>query len=250
MKNIKANLIKKQQDDAKRQTDFSKTKTREIQDARKRENVAHKKVLKLESENQRLKANLERSRARHDNLSKKLKETESNLKQALSTRKNNRAISDAETIIFAPSSERTDSIKHVLDKAVLDRVALTQNRLVYKSKVALRESLFNSMTTEVKMLNEVKREFEAMKNEPSNDMLADIKDRECNVQDFLIRMELVEKSIEELQAKFPRIEDETTENIFDENEPALKMISKLNGPNLRALVLSFLSSAYSSEVRF
>ena len=250
MKNIKANLIKKQQDDAKRQKDFSKTKAREIQDARKRENIARKTVLKLEAENTRLKTNLENSQLRNNNLSKKLKETESNLKQTLSTRRKNTASSHKETITFAPSNARTDSIKHVLDKTVSDRVALTQNQVVYKSKVALRESLFHSMTTEVKMLNELKRECEAMENERSNERLADIKDREDNVQDLLIQMELVEKNIEELQAKYPRIEDETTDNTFDEHEPALKMISKLNSPDLRALLLLFLSSSYSSEVCF
>ena len=237
MKNIKANLIKKHQDDAKRQKDFSKTKAREIQDARKRENIARKTVLKLEAENTRLKTNLENSQSRNNNLSKKLKETESNLKQALSTRRKNTASSHKETITFAPSNARTDSIKHVLDKTVSDRVALTQNQLVYKSKVALRESLFHSMTTEVKMLNELKRECEAMENERSNERLADIKDSEDNVQDLLIQMELVEKNIEELQAKYPRIEDESMDSTFDENEPALKMISKLNPPDLRALLL-------------
>jgi hypothetical protein len=50
-------------------------------------------------------------------------------------------------------------------------------------------------------------------------------------------MELVEKNIEELQAKYPRIEDESMDSTFDENEPALKMISKLNPPDLRALLL-------------
>ena len=250
MKNIKANLIKKHQDDAKRQKDFSKTKAREIQDARKRENIARKTVLKLEAENTRLKTNLENSQSRNNNLSKKLKETESNLKQALSTRRKNTASSHKETITFAPSNARTDSIKHVLDKTVSDRVALTQNQLVYKSKVALRESLFHSMTTEVKMLNELKRECEAMENERSNERLADIKDSEDNVQDLLIQMELVEKNIEELQAKYPRIEDETTDNTFDEHEPALKMISNLFSPDLRALLLLFLSSSYSSEVCF
>jgi hypothetical protein len=246
MKNIKANLIKKQQDDVKRQRDFSKTKAREIQDARKRENAAQKTILKLEAENTRLKSNLERSRARLDDLSKKLKETESNLRQASSTRRKNKTASDEETTIFSPSNARTDSIKHVLDKTISDRVALTQNRLVYKSKVALRESLFHSMTTEAKILNNMKREREGMKNGHSNE---DIKDREDNLQDFLIQMELVEKNLEELQAKFPRIEDET-DDAFDEHEPALKMLSRLNGSDLRNLLLRFLSSTYSSEVSF
>jgi DNA repair exonuclease SbcCD ATPase subunit len=248
MKSIKANLIKKQQDDAKRQRDFSKTKTREIQDARRRENAAKKRILKLEGENMRLKANLERSQARYDDLSKKLKETESNLKEAFSARRKNRAISDVETTICASSNARTDSIKHVLDKTVTDRVLLTQNRLVYKSKVALRESLFHSLTTETKMLNSMKRECEAM--EHSIEKNADIKDREDNIQDFLIQIELVENYIEELRAKFPMIEDESVHDAFDEHEPALKLLSKLNSSDLRTLLLRFLSSTYLSEVSF
>lgn len=147
LKNMKANMIKKHHDDLKRRQDLSKTKAREMQDAKKREHVAQKTNTNLMAENQRLKNELDNSRARSNKLLKKLMETESNLKQAISTRRNGKQTSIA----------RTNSIKHVLDNTVAENVALTQSRSVYKTKVALRESLFHSMTTEVKVLNKLKK---------------------------------------------------------------------------------------------
>ena len=245
LKNMKANMIKKQHDDVKRQQDLSKTKAREIQDAKKREHVARKTNTKLMAENQRLKNELDNSRARHNKLSKKLMETESNLKQALSTRRNGKKTSANEESSIA----RTHSIKHVLDNTVAEKVALTQSRSVYKSKVALRESLFHSMTTEVKVLNELKRDCEEIACEPSIEMQSDIRDREDNVQAILIQMELVEKHIEDLQARFPKIDDHAVDDItFNEDEPSLKIISKLNWSDLRTLLLCYLSSAYAYEV--
>jgi hypothetical protein len=197
------------------------------------------------AENQRLKNELDNSRARHNKLSKKLMETESNLKQALSTRRNGKKTSANEESSIA----RTHSIKHVLDNTVAEKVALTQSRSVYKSKVALRESLFHSMTTEVKVLNELKRDCEEIACEPSIEMQSDIRDREDNVQAILIQMELVEKHIEDLQARFPKIDDHAVDDItFNEDEPSLKIISKLNWSDLRALLLCYLSSAYAYEV--
>ena len=246
LKNMKANMIKKQHDDAKRQQDLSKTKAREIQDLKKNEHVARKTNTKLMAENQRLKNELDNSRARHNKLSKKLMETELNLKQALSTRRNGKKTSANEELSIA----RTHSIKHVLDNTVAEKVALTQSRSVYKSKVALRECLFHSMTTEVKVLNELKRDFEEIASEPSIELQSDIRDREDNVQAILIQMELVEKHIEDIQARFPRIDDHAVDDTtFNEDEPSLKMISNLNWSDLRALLLCYLSSAYAYEVR-
>jgi len=246
LKNMKANMIKKQHDDAKRQQDLSKTKAREIQDAKKREHVARKTNTKLMAENQRLKNELDNSRARNNKLSKKLMETESNLKQALSTRRNGKKTSANEESSIA----RTNSIKHVLDNTVAEKVALTQSRSVYKTKVALRESLFHSMTTEVKVLNELKRDCEEIACEPSIEMQSDIRDREDNVQAILIQMELVEKHIEDIQARFPKINDHAVDDItFREDDPSLKIISKLNWSDLRALLLCYLRSAYAYAVR-
>lgn len=260
MKSTKANLIRKQKDDAKRQKDFTKTKAREIQDLRRKERSAQKKVLKLEAECQRHKTSVERSKTRYDKLSNKLKQTESNLKQAIATKRSSSSVngsrhdSEADTGQFAPASGKINSIKYVLDKTVKDKVALFQNRKIYKSKVGQREDLLQAMGTEVKLLNELKRQCES-DPQLSNEFLAEVKDHEDNVQDFLIEVELVENNLEELIAKYPSIEDknkedETRKNVFDEHEPALKMISKLKGPLLRSLFLDFLGSCLASEVSF
>ena len=260
MKSIKANLIRKQKEDALKQRDFSKTKAREIQDLRRKERSASKRVLKLEAECARHKTEVERIKARYEKLQKKHKQTELSLKQALSSRRTNSAArstrSDMESDTdngrqFAPSN--IDSIKYVLTKTVSDRVALTQNRVVYKSKIALREELLHSMAVEVKLLNGLKRECKEMDSKPSDEVLAELEDHENNVQDFLIQIELAENTIEELQAKYPSIEDDnekedTGDGLFDDHAPAVKIISKLNGPVLRTLLLRFLGSCYTTEL--
>lgn len=54
--------------------------------------------------------------------------------------------------------------------------------------------------------------------------------------------------MEELQAKYPSIEEETTGDIFDEDDQNMKILSKLNGPALRTLLVSLLGSHFTSEV--
>lgn len=257
LKSAKANLLKKQKEEAKKQRDYSKTKARELQDATRRERSAQKTVLKLEAENQRLKAVVERSKARNIKLSCKLKDTESSLKQALSTRRSNSVQSpneDAESDVLSSTSRTIDSIKYLLDKSVMDRVALSQTRSVLKSKVALQQSLLQSIAVEANILSELERHEDAMSSEPSNETLAEIKYHKDNVQDLSIQLELLENSIDELRAKFPCLKDENNvkvamDNVFNERDSVMKVISKLHFRDLRTLVLSFLSSSYSSEVR-
>jgi len=264
MKCIKANMIRKQREDNKRQKDFSKTKAQEIKDLQRKERSASKRVLKLEAEVSRHKSALDHSKSRYDKLYKKLKETENNLKQARSTRRNTttttntntnsiNALPEQDNRQFAPTSPKVSSIKYLLQKTVAERVALSKNRVVYKSKVALRDNLSQRMADEVKLVNNLKRQCHEMDSSPSTDLLDDVIDHEDNVQDLLIQIELVEKSLEDLQVKYPSIDDDDEEeggiaDVFDEHDPSLKILSKLNGPVLRKLMLGCLGTCYSSEV--
>jgi len=264
MKCIKANMIRKQKEDNKRQKDFSKTKAQEIKDLQRKERSASKRVLKLEAEVSRHKSALDHSKSRYDKLYKKLKETENNLKQARSTRRNTTTITNTTTNSinalpeqdnrqFAPMSPKVSSIKYLLQKTVVERVALSKNRVVYKSKVALRGNLSQRMADEVKLVNELKQQCHEIEGKPSTDILDDVIDHEDNVQDLLIQIELVEKSLEDLQAKYPSIDDDDEEeggiaDVFDEHDPSLKILSKLNGSVLRTLMLGCLGTCYSSEV--
>ncbi len=252
LKSAKANLLKKQKDDAKRQRDISKTKTRELQEATRRERSARKTVLKLEAENQRLKALMERGKARNIKLSNKLKDTETNLKQALATRRSNSVqglFEDVESEALSPTSRTIDSIKHLLDKSVMDKVALSQNWSVYKSKVELQQSLLQSIIVEANTLTKLGRHEVSMNSEPSGEALAENEYHKDNVQDLSIQLELLENSIDELRAKFPCLKDKTNgkmvmDNVFSERDSVMKVISKLHFRDLRAILLNFLSSSY------
>ena len=255
MKSIKANLIKKQRDDAKRQKDFSKTKAREIQDLRRKERSASKKVLKLETECSRHKMAADASKTRYERLSKKLKQVEMELKQARSSRRGITTAStnncrDGENEV---SSAKINSVKYVLDKTVADRVGLTKDRILYKTKASLHQELKHKMAEEVRIVNDLKRKCETLNSKPSDDILDEILDHEDNMQDITLQLELVEQTLDELHAKHPSIENDneevvTGDNVFEEHEAALKMLSKLQAPVLRTLLLSFLGSCYKSEV--
>lgn len=256
LKSAKANLLKKQKDDAKKQRDYSKTKARELQDATRRERSAQKTVLKLEAENQRLKATVERSKTRNIKLSNKLKDVESSLKQALATRKSNSMNGpneDVESDVLSPTSQAIYSIKYVLDKSVMDRVALSKTRSEYKSKIALQQSLLQSIATEASKLTELKRGKNSMTSEQFIETTTEIKYHKDNVQDLSIQLELLENSIDEMRVKFPCLEKEkngeiASDDTFNECDSVMKVISKLHFRDLRALLLSFLSSSYTSEV--
>ena len=119
-------------------------------------------------------------------------------------------------------------------------------------KTAERKSLMQLMADEVHLLNELKAECES-KSDQLDDDLAEINEHESNVQDYLIQIELVENSLEELQARHPSIEDDNEEdeannNVFEGHEQALKMLAKLNAPLLRTLLLNFLGTCYASQV--
>ena len=261
LKFAKASLMRKQKEDAKKQKDFSQTKAREIQMLRRQEKRAQKKVIKLEVENQRLKMNIDRSKTRYEKLQAKLKQTEASLKSAHARKRSHSVPNsrrDAADVDadgsgqFAPSSGKVNSIKFVLDKTVSDRVVLSQNRSLYAQKTAERKSLMQSMASSVHLLNELKSECES-KSEASDEDLAEINDHESNVQDYLIQIELVENSLEELQARHPSIEDDNEEdeannNVFEGHGQALKMLSKLNAPLLRTILLNFLGTCYASKV--
>ncbi|KAL9185455.1 hypothetical protein ACHAXT_003232 [Thalassiosira profunda] len=254
MKSNRDGLMRKQKEDAKRQKDFSKTKAREIQILRRQERSAQKKVMKQQMEIQRLKANLERSKARSDKLAGKLKASESNLKQALARKRGNSAPGtrhdeDADADGFAPAGPKVNSMTFVLNKTVSDRVALSQHRRLYASKSADRNALKQSMAREITLLNLQKRQCESMES-PPDEVLSAIKEHEENVQEHLISIELAESNLKELRAKHPTIEedDEAEEaNVFEGHEPVLNMVGKLSAPLLRTLLLSSLGSCYRSE---
>ena len=259
MKSAKANLIRKQKEDAKRQKDFSKTKAREIQILRRKERSAQKRVGKLEAECQRYKSDLDRSKTRYEKLSTKLKETETSLKKARGRKRNNASGTRRDEEVeddclgqFAPASPKLNSIKFVLEKILMDRVAFERDKEMYVLKAAERENLMQSMENEVKLLNKLKRERKSMDAEPSEEILAAIKDHEYNVQEMLIQTELVDSNLEELRERHPSIDDdkenEEKNHSFEEHEPALKMIERLNGPVLRTLFLKVLDTCYASEL--
>jgi kinesin family protein 4/21/27 len=259
LKHAKVNLMKKQKEESAKHKEFTYQKTREINALKRKEKTAEKKMSKMEGENQMFRHNLERSRAQNDKLSDKLKQTETHLMRLLTERRNNmsRNTSSRRSKVhavdiqgfegsdkFAPAdSQEVNSLKFLLEKSVGDRVNLMQQLNAYEAKVVEHGKLLQSMASEVKMMNK-------QRGHKSD---ASIKEHEDNIHEYQLKLELVESDLEQLRAKFPRVE----EYYFEEDEtkkqlreilPALKIISKIDAPTLRTLFWEFLEGHVKSEV--
>ena len=266
LKHAKVALVKKQREDAARHKEVTNEKTREIQTLKRKEKNADKKISKMEAECQKYKANMERSRSNCEKLSDKLKQTESHLMRLLTKRRNdlNRNANSARRSKiascdldgmneFASVSEEVNSIKFLLEKTVSDRVTLSQNIQAYETKVVEHGKLMQSIAQELKRLNKRKRDYHALDSDRTDIALGEIKECEDTVQDLQLKIELVENDLDQLREKFPLLEDgvledEPNNQLTTENGPALKLISKLEGPVLRTLLWNFLESYVNSEV--
>ena len=246
-------LMKQQKEDAKKQKEMTKTKTREIQRLRMQERTAMKEVSKLKSENQRLRANLKRSKARCEKLSEQNKQTELSLNRVLTNRAKGNGTPrnhDVDCIGFAPMTEELSSLLFVLEKALENRVDLSYNKQMYGEKIVERGRLEQSMSSEVALLNEKKKALEDFGSEPPEDVVSAIGDCEENVQDLLLQIELIENDLEVIRDKHPAVEDDDDDRVdaFDSQDSALMILSKQNGPTLRSLVVQLLTSCHNSSL--
>ena len=265
MKIARVSLVKKQREEKAKHKEYTNTKTKEIRALQRKHKIAEKKISKIESECQRHKANLERTRTHCDKLSDKLKQTESHLTRLLTKRRNdlNRNTHGSRQskrvgrdsvggmTDFAPADEELDSIKFLLEKTLADKVALSQNSYVYETKVVEHGALMHSLAKEMKALNKAKKDQRALND--TDNTPSDVKELEDTVQELQLKIELIENDLGQLQEKYPSIEesvfeDEENDQVFRENEPAMKIVSKLDGPVLRTLLWNFLECHYSLEV--
>ncbi|KAL7464918.1 hypothetical protein ACHAXS_005246 [Conticribra weissflogii] len=267
MKTAKVALLRKQKEEKARHKEFTNTKTQEIRALKRKEKNAEKKISKIEAECQRYKANLERQKTQCNKLSDKLKETESHLTRLLTKRRNDlnrntygygtrrpkRVSRDGmeESAEFATASEEVDSIKFLLEKTLADKVSLSQNSYVYESKVVEHGSLLQMIAREMNILNTLKSSNANSYN--SATLASEIKEHEDTVQEIQLKIDLIENDLEQLRKKFPSIEEkvfeeESSDQVFSEDEPSMKIISKLQAPILRTLLWNFLEFHYTLEL--
>lgn len=265
LKQAKVNLMKKQREDAAKHKEFTNQKTAEIHALKRREKNADKKISKMETECQKYKANLERSRSQCDKLSDKLKQTESHLMRLLTKKRNTmyrHTIGSRQSMLaerpptfekieqFAPLNEEVQSIKFLLDKTASDCVTLSQNKDAYESKVIEHGKLMQAMAKEAKQLHELRQEYKSADHESVEGLATEISEREDTVQDLQLQIEFLENDMENLREKFPQIESQLFEDdTMDENGPTLKMIAKLNGPVLRTLLWKLMESYIAAELQ-
>ena len=216
----------------------------------------------METDAQKYKMNLERSKTQNEKLSDKLKQTESHLMRLLTKRRNeSRNPSTRQSRLhvvdmqpsregFAPLNEELKSIKFMLEKIVSDRVALSQSRNAYESKVVQHGRLMQAMAKEARELHQRQQEYQAAENSEITDYIAThIRDHEDAVEQLQLQIELLENELEQLRAKHPTIEEDVFEDdVVDDGH--LKMIAKLHdGPVLRTIISNLLESYVAAELQ-
>lgn len=256
LKQGKVSLIKKQREDSAKHREFTQQKTSEIHALKRREKNTDKKLSQMESEAQKYKSNLERSKSHCEKLSDKLKQTEATLLRLLTKRRNdinrnNKAPHQSLEGMdqFASMDDEVKSIKFLLEKTILDKVTLSQNIHAYESKVFEHGKLMAAMAKEAKRINELRREHHSMDSDGVEGIVAQICEHEDIVQELQLQIEFLDNDMEQLKSKFPHLEDILFEEVRDENGPALKMIAKLEGPVLRSLLWNLMESYSAAELQ-
>ena len=221
----------------------------------------HSKLIRCPAECSRLKTNLQRYETRHKKLLDKLNRTELALKtvtakqrrSGVATSNGVRQRTGSDSDGFAPMGPELDRVVFVLDNTVHEKVEMSITAALYARRTTDLNEAMHAMEEEVKILNERKRKADAIDGTTPDDVLDDIIEHEDNVQSCLIRIELVENELDDLRARHPFLEDGSfnlpeKDELFDESDHALQMISKFDRPTLRTLLVSCLSTCYSCEL--
>lgn len=274
LKHAKVLLIKKQKESAMRHREYTEAKTREIMALKRKERTAGQKVSKLEAEINVHKNNLEKRKEYCDKLNGKLKQTESHLMKLLAMRKKELSHrtrnptpyhkrkarapptstkNQASTVdTFAPSSNETQSILFLLDKAVAAEVSKSQTKHRYEERVAEYSDAMRDMIAEVRFLNEARKKAHCS---DECDLDDEVRFREQNVEDLELKLELIGHELERLKANLPMVEEisnkegEESDSVLLENdESVVKILGSIDAPRLRTVFREMISKLTDSEV--
>ncbi len=265
LKQAKVILIKKQREDAAKHKEFTNQKTAEIHALKRKEKSADKKISKMETECQKYRANLDRSRSQCDKLTEKLKQTESHLMRLLARKRNTmhrHTFGSRQSMLaesshtfekvdqFAPLNEEVQSIIFLLEKTVSDCVTMFQNKESYESKIIEHGKLMQAMAKEAKQIHELRRDLKSNESKSVEDLMTHIGEHEDLVQDLQLQIEFLEIDLENMREKCPQIESQLiVDDLMGENGPTLKMITKLDGPILRTLLWKLMESYIAAELQ-
>ena len=256
LKRGKAEMIRRQKAATAKHRDYTEAKTREINALKKKERVTGMKVIKLEQQNRRHQANLERRKQACDKLTSKLKQTEDRLmnylkiKKRVSNNRSNGRIRTPENVEFAPMSNDIKSTKALIGTSVFSRVKDHKLTESYKAKMTEYSDTMELLITKVKELNEIRHtDRSIMRNKMMNEI-------EHTIYSIETKLERVGSELDELSGKLPgegkhspnggkpQVEKESKckeSNMID-------LVSKLCGPKARTLLLEYLNDITKSEV--
>jgi len=278
LKQGKVAFLKKQRESAAKHREFTEQKRKEIQQLKKKERKNDIKLTKLQGECKQHKLNLDKRKKYCLKLSEKLKQTESHLMRVLDMRRkklndrtkdgkskrileknsNNVGISsDTDPInnkSFAPKTEEIDSIKFLLEKMIDDKVKNSLLETTYEHKVTSYSELMRSLVKEVKLLNEAKevQSTLAVNQEDTSSIDKNILDREENIDDLELKIDLISTELEDFRFKFPILigncNKKDIQPMQKSENAAMRMVSNLSAPVTRTILWDLLDKLRAAMV--
>jgi len=286
LKQSKVSLIKKQREAAQRYKEFTENKQREISSLKKKERKVGKQFTQLETECRRQNIALDRRNNYCNKLTGKLKKTENHLLRILQMRKKDllsrsknyngrtskhgssrrmsssrpseilsgsRCNSGEDNVAFAPSNDEVASLKFLLDKVIEERIENDILSSEYEGRMSEYNCVMKLLREEVSQINLLKLENESDEQLHNNEL----SERELNVEDLELRLELISADIEELKLRILNnfiVNEDDEKNLDQEDlidrreEEEMQIVKNLSGPVSRTILWEFLEDLTNSEL--
>jgi hypothetical protein len=253
LKTGRAVLMKKQQEAAAKHRLFTESKSREIFSLKKKELCTSRSMMKLQSEVQKQKKQLEKRHEYCQKLSAKLKQTESHLMSLLSKRQ--RELHDRTSIIygnrrrpstlalvpsslekFAPDSEEVQILRYMLEQGVRHKVNLAESNRLYEEKINEHNIAMQELGN---LLKELATEKIESQSSPRN------RELKLLLEDCELKVDLIGSDLDELRSQLSSSE---IVGKASDDQAIAKLVESENAPVLRTVLLAFLESYAQSEV--
>ena len=272
LKHAKISLIKNQKEAAARYKEFTEAKTKELSSFRRKEKIADRKMSKLENELRLHKRTLSKRKKYCTKLSDKLKQTEAHLVKLLALRKrdltarnatldigstreiggryskptNNIAMNSRQSS-HSMSKRDTKAANYIFDRMVLDKVKQIRLRKKYKDLVAVYSETMRNVVSEVKKLEELRKESDSHEDPDVSVTSASstIRDLEENVADLELRLELIDSDLQDILAQLPGDVNSSEREI---DEAVTKLMGEMSTDDMSSLLVNTFSKFVEAEV--
>jgi Kinesin motor domain len=269
LKTSRAQLIKKQKETVARHREYTETKTREILSLKRKGKKTEQELSKLQRNVEAHQRNMNKRQAYCNNLSAKLKQTESHLMKLLSMRqrdlrggnksngerhdtgKSSKVTGKEKTLSFATDKEEhfakdtpeLDSVKFLIDKHIHEKINQNELKRQYKDCYSRYSEAMRHLVNTVRITgtsNENNPEDPENINQATEEMIEELE----------LKVDLASNELERVKMQLSSFEKPASTEDNDENTFSLmSTLKREKAPLLRSLLLDTISSFVDTEVR-